>query len=160
MWQPNSYPDLSGAKPPVSGGVPGMSVAPAATTAAEAGMDWGVAAQQWLRNKEYYETWQKAQYQQHLQMMAAAHAAQMASCIDPSVIKNPPPPPPDIQNNTSASSSNSSKIVDLNEFKTVDKTNDTSKLLSISSCMRLNAFYLIYFKLQKKKMIPNLLRLN
>lgn len=156
MWQPNSYPDLSGAKPPVSGGVPGMSVVPAtaAAAAAEAGMDWGVAAQQWLRNKEYYETWQKAQYQQHLQMMAAAHAAQMASCIDPSVIKNPPPPPPDIQNNTSASSSNSSKTVDLNEFKTVDKTNDTSKLLLISS------FYLIYFKLQKKKMIPNLLRLN
>ncbi len=135
MWQPNSYPDLSGANPPMSGGVPGMSVAPgAAATPAEAGMDWGVAAQQWLRNKEYYETWQKAQYQQHLQMMAAAHAAQMASCIDPSVIKNPPPPPPEIQNNnTSTSSSNSSKIVDLNEFKTVDKTNDTSKLLLISS---------------------------
>ena len=62
------------------------------------GVDWGVAAQQWLRNKEYYEHWQKQQYQQHLTAMAAAHAAQMAQCIDPSVINNPPPPPPDETN--------------------------------------------------------------
>lgn len=79
MWQqPNGYPNQA----PAEGG----------------SVDWGVAAQQWLRNKEYYEQWQKQHYQQHLQMMAAAHAAQMAQCIDPSVVNNPPPPPPEETN--------------------------------------------------------------
>lgn len=87
MWQPNSYPDYTGAQPPG-----------AAPMGDPSGVDWGVAAQQWLRNKEYYEHWQKQQYQQHLTAMAAAHAAQMAQCIDPSVINNPPPPPPDETN--------------------------------------------------------------
>ena len=76
MWQQNwQQPDYN--KPPGAGG-----------------FDWGSAAQQWLKNKEFYEQWQQQQYQQHLQMMAATHAAQMAQCIDPSVVTNPPPPPP------------------------------------------------------------------
>jgi len=56
--------------------------------------DWASAAQQWMKNKEFYEQWQQQQYQQHIQMMAATHAAQMAQSIDPNVINNPPPPPP------------------------------------------------------------------
>lgn len=58
------------------------------------GVDWGLAAQQWLQYKETYEQWLQTQYQQHLQMVATAHAAAVSS-IDPEVINNPPPPPPD-----------------------------------------------------------------
>ena len=71
-------------------GYPGMNK----TVAGTEGTDWGAIAQQWLINKEYYEQWLQQQYQQHLQTMAATHAAQMAQCIDPSVVSNPPPPPP------------------------------------------------------------------
>ena len=41
-------------------------------------------------------------------MMAAAHAATMASCIDPTVVTNPPPPPPDASATTSSATANSS----------------------------------------------------
>jgi len=113
MWQQNSYPDY--------GGKPAQPAVPGAPC--EAGVDWGVAAQQWLRNKEFYEQWQKQQYQQHLQMMAAAHAAQMAQCIDPSVVSNPPPPPPLPEINSegnsqvdSSDTNNETKTDDLNLY--------------------------------------------
>lgn len=63
-------------------------------------VDWGLAAQQWLQYKETYEQWLQTQYQQHLQMVATAHAAAVSS-IDPEVINNPPPPPPDKNDGTS-----------------------------------------------------------
>lgn len=56
--------------------------------------DWGMAAQQWLKSKEMYEQWQQQQYQAHIQIMANAHRAAMASSIDLTVVRNPPPPPP------------------------------------------------------------------
>lgn len=70
------------------------------------GVDWGLAAQQWIQYKESYEQWVQQQYQQHLQMMANAHAAAVAS-IDPGVVTNPPPPPPADQ--TTADEKNSAE---------------------------------------------------
>lgn len=99
MWPtPGSWsvPGKSGGVPPV---YPAMGAHPAYPGVApgampgQAGVDWGMAAQQWLKNKEFYEQWQQQQYQQHLQMVASAHAAAIAS-IDPTVVNNPPPPPP------------------------------------------------------------------
>lgn len=90
--------------PPTPGGIPPMMpgvypVMPVATGSAVAaasggGYDWGMAAQQWLKNKEMYEQWQQQQYQAHIQMMANAHRVAMASSIDLTVVNNPPPPPP------------------------------------------------------------------
>jgi hypothetical protein len=63
-------------------------------------------------------------------VMAAAHAAQMAQCIDPSVVNNPPPPPPlpEIANSEGNSQVDSSD--NNNETKTDDlKLYDTSRLI-------------------------------
>jgi hypothetical protein len=81
MWQPGWPLGPAGAGNQNSGGI-------------GAGPDnWAMAAQQWMKNKEFMEQWQQHQYQQHLQMMASAHTTAM-STIDPTVIHNPPPPPP------------------------------------------------------------------
>jgi len=110
MWQPNN----SGPPPPLGAlGALGMGMAGGGGMGMGGmmnnGVDWGQAAQQWLRNKEMYEQWQQQQYQMMMAAQAAAHAASMASCIDPTVVTNPPPPPPessepDATTNTEASS--------------------------------------------------------
>jgi hypothetical protein len=110
MWQPNN----SGPPPPLGAlGALGMGMAGGVVGGGGGGgggmgmgmgmgggmmnngVDWGQAAQQWLRNKEMYEQWQQQQYQMMMAAQAAAHAASMASCIDPTVVTNPPPPPPE-----------------------------------------------------------------
>jgi hypothetical protein len=40
-----------------------------------ANVDWGAAAQQWLKSREYYEQWQQQQWQMMAATMAAAAAA-------------------------------------------------------------------------------------
>ena len=119
MWQQNNKLPMPPV-PPMSMGVPGgmpMGMGPMGMMGGGPMMannvDWGQAAQQWLRNKEMYEQWQQQQYQQHMQMMAAAHAATMANCIDPSVVTNPPPPPPE-------------------STATDDNTNETAELVDTS----------------------------
>ena len=87
MWQPNNN-----APPPP---LPMNAIMSGGMAMMNNGVDWGVAAQQWLRNKEMYEQWQQQQYQMMMAAQAAAHAATMANCIDPTVVTNPPPPPPD-----------------------------------------------------------------
>ena len=74
------------------------------------GYDWGLAAQQWLQYKESYEQWLQTQYQQHLQMVATAHANTVSS-IDPSVITNPPPPPPDSDKTSDGASSGKKSLL-------------------------------------------------
>lgn len=89
MW-PHPNPGGGGMPPMMPTGYPASGAGTTPTNA----YDWGAVAQQWLKNKEMYEQWQQQQYQAHLQMMANAHRAAMASSIDLTVVNNPPPPPP------------------------------------------------------------------
>jgi hypothetical protein len=80
MWHPNWIGEYNRPKRPNSDKV-----------------DWGAAAQQWLKNKEMYETWQQQQ-----QQYQATAAAQSAQSTDPSVITNPPPSTDQVNNLTGA----------------------------------------------------------
>lgn len=89
MWHPSwGVPEFNRSKRPTTENV-----------------DWGAAAQQWLKNKEMYEQWQQQQYQQHMQMMTASQTMQQPA-IDPSIAVNPPPPPPLPPPDASTSNSN------------------------------------------------------
>jgi hypothetical protein len=87
--------------------------------------NWAMVAQQWMKNKEFMEQWQQHQYQQHLQMVASAHATAM-STIDMTVIHNPPPPPPPPETATSGTDSASGANAPNLNTSTGSNSNDAN----------------------------------
>lgn len=132
-------PTPGGIPPMMPGAYPVMPVATGASGSAVAsgsgagGYDWGMAAQQWLKNKEMYEQWQQQQYQAHIQMMANAHRVAMASSIDLTVVNNPPPPPPIPPPGSGSTSEQSSYKTSLAEASSIDSSSTTASTGASSS---------------------------